>query len=109
MTLRTPQGRRADKIVSRPMVSEPQPLVAEIIATLRLRYKTLNRYYLYYEAAWTESWRHRFCYHTHETLIDAAKCAMPHGAGWYMLAVEGGRPRELTEAEDEVVNEFRFG
>jgi len=34
---------------------------------------------------------------------------MPHGAGWYVFAVENGRPRELTDAEDKVVNEFRFG
>jgi hypothetical protein len=34
---------------------------------------------------------------------------MPQGAGWYVFAVENGSPRELTDAEDEVVNEFRFG
>jgi hypothetical protein len=34
---------------------------------------------------------------------------MPHGAGWYVFAVEGGRPPELSDAEDKVVNEFRFG
>ncbi len=34
---------------------------------------------------------------------------MPNGAGWYVFAVENGRPRELNDAEDKVVNEFRFG
>ncbi len=78
----------------------------EIIASLRERFWFLNPHY---EAAWTDSWSHRRCLHAHGTLIDAAKCAMPHGAGWYVFAVENGRPRELTDAEDKVVNEFRFG
>jgi hypothetical protein len=30
------------------------------------------------------------------------------GAGWYVLAVEDGSPRQLKAAEDEIVNEFRF-
>jgi hypothetical protein len=80
--------------------------LTEIISTLRLRYWFLNSYY---EAAWTESWSHRRCLHKHPTLIEAAKCAMPHGAGWYVFAVDGNTPRELTDAEDKVVNEFRFG
>lgn len=80
-------------------------LVIEIMASLRRRFAALNRHY---EAAWTESWAHRRCEHTHETLIDAAKCAMPHGAGWYVFAVEYGCPRELTNGEDRIVNEFRF-
>jgi hypothetical protein len=78
----------------------------EIIASLRVRFRSLN---LHYEAAWTESWSHRRCMHAHRTLIEAAKCAMPQGAGWYVFAVECGMPRELTDAEDKVVNEFRFG
>jgi hypothetical protein len=28
---------------------------------------------------------------------------MPHGAGWYVVAVENGSPRELTTAEDKIV------
>jgi hypothetical protein len=88
------------------VLSEPHPLVTEIVTALRLRYKSLNPRY---EAAWTESWSHRRCLHEHATLTEAAKCATPHGAGWYVFAVEGDTPRELTDAEDEVVNEFRFG
>jgi hypothetical protein len=80
--------------------------LTEIISTLRLRYRSLNPYY---EAGWTESWSHRRSLHEHATLIEAAKCAMPHGAGWYVFAVNGNTPRELTDAEDKVVNEFRFG
>jgi hypothetical protein len=34
---------------------------------------------------------------------------MPYGAGWYVFAVNAGTPRQLTDAEDAVVNEFRFG
>jgi hypothetical protein len=81
-------------------------VVAQILADLRVRYAALNRHY---EAAWTESWTHRRCLHNHQSLIEAAKCAMPQGAGWYVFAVEIDEPRELTEAEDRIVNEFRFG
>jgi hypothetical protein len=81
-------------------------VVAQIVADLRVRYAALNRHY---EAAWTESWTHRRCLHNHQSLIDAAKCAMPQGAGWYVFAVEIDGPRELTVAEDRIVDEFRFG
>ena len=80
--------------------------VVNIISRLRLRYKHLN---LHYEAAWTESWSHRRCMHGHGDLIDAAKCAMPHGCGWYVIAVEREGPRQLTDAEEQTVNGFRFG
>jgi len=80
--------------------------LTEIISTLRLRYWFLNTFY---EAAWTESWVHRRCLHKHATLIEAAECAMPHGAGWYVFAVDGSLPRELTAEEDKLVDEFRFG
>jgi hypothetical protein len=84
----------------------PAILLAEIMAFLRRRFAALNRHY---EAAWTESWTHRRCEHAHANLIDAAKCGTPHGAGWYVFAVEYGSPRELTDAEDRMVNELRFG
>ena len=80
-------------------------LVVEIIGTLNLRFKNLN---LYYEAGWTDSFRHRRCLHEHRTLIEAAECGMPHGAGWYVLAVENGKSRQLLGDEEDVVNEFRF-
>jgi hypothetical protein len=41
--------------------------------------------------------------------MEAAKCAMPNGAGWYVFAVDARGPRQLTDAEDAIVNEFRFG
>lgn len=88
------------------MVQATEPLLTEIFASLRLRYAALNRHY---EAAWTDSWSHRRCEHAHNTLIDAAKCATPHGAGWYVFAVEYGAPRQLTEDEDRIVDRFRFG
>jgi len=88
------------------MSSGPNPLLTEILASLRVRFRLLN---VHYEAAWTDSWCHQRCGHAHQTLIDAANCAMPQGAGWYVVGVENGEPRELTAAEDKIVNEFRFG
>ena len=44
-----------------------------------------------------------------QTLIEAARCAMPRGPGWYVFAVESGTPRELNDGEEGVVNKFRFG
>lgn len=82
------------------------PLLVSIMSSLQSRYAYLNRHY---EAAWTESFCHCRCFHAHESLIEAAKCAKPHGAGWYVLAVDFETPRELTDAEDMAVNEFRFG
>lgn len=82
------------------------PLLTEILASLRVRFRLLN---VHYEAAWTNSWCHRRCGHAHQTLIEAAKCAMPQGAGWYVVGVDYGEPRELTAAENKIVNEFRFG
>jgi hypothetical protein len=64
---------------------------------------------IHFEAGWTDSWSHRRCMHEHETLIEAARCAMPYGAGWYVIAVENGKPRQLRNAEEEIVNRFRFG
>jgi hypothetical protein len=80
-------------------------LVVEIIGTLNLRFKKLN---LYYEAGWTDSFCHLRCWHEHPTLLEAAECGMPHGAGWYVLAVENGTPRQLWKPEEDVVNKFRF-
>jgi hypothetical protein len=44
----------------------------------------------------------------HRTLREASECGMPHGAGWYVFAVESGTPRELREDEEDAVNRFRF-
>ena len=86
--------------------SEPPKLVAEIFGALSLRFRTLN---LYYEAGWTDSFCHRRCMHEHPTLIEAAECGMPHGAGWYVFAVERGTPRQLQGDQEETVDRFRFG
>ena len=80
--------------------------VSQILPSLLVRYPGLNRHY---EAAWTDSWSHRRCFHEHQTLIDVAKCGMPQGAGWYVFAVECGIPRELTNEEEQTVNKWRFG
>ena len=63
---------------------------------------------LHFEAGWTDSWSHRRCFHEHESLLEAAECAVPHGCGWYVFAVENDRPRELRLEEDEIVHRFRF-
>ena len=81
-------------------------LLNDIMAGLRMRYASLNN--IHYEAAWTDSWCDCRCMHAHQTLSDAARCGLPRAAGWYVLAVEGGSLRELTTAEDTIVNEIRF-
>ncbi len=45
----------------------------------------------------------------HKTFMEAAKCGMARGAGWYVFAVEGDTPRQLNETEERIVDEFRFG
>jgi hypothetical protein len=61
----------------------------------------------HYEAAWSDSSCYCRCFHTHLTLIDAAKCGAPH-PGFYVIAIESGETRELTPDEDKVVDAFRF-
>jgi hypothetical protein len=63
---------------------------------------------IHYEAGWTDSWSHRRCLHKHQRLTEAAECAMPTGAGWYVFAVENGAPRQLLDAEEKTVNRYRF-
>ena len=83
----------------------PAKLVNDIMAGLRSRYAYLNDFH--YEAAWTDSWVYCRCFHAHKTLIEAAKCRMPQ-PGFYVLTVARGVQRELTTAEEKVVNDFRF-
>ena len=64
---------------------------------------------IYYEVGWNDSWSFRRCLHEHKTIVEAAKCGMPQVCGWYVFAVENSVPRQLTDAEDEIVNRFRFG
>ena len=75
----------------------------EILASLLARFWYIN---VYHEAAWTDSWCHRHCLHAHQNAHRRSK--MRH-AGWYVFAVESGRPRELNDEEEDVVNKFRFG
>lgn len=60
-----------------------------------------------YEGAWTDSWTHRRCRHQHRTLREAAECVIPEGPAWYVFAIENGKPRELTDAEERSLEEFR--
>jgi hypothetical protein len=80
-------------------------LLNDIMSGLRMRYASLNN--IHYEAAWTDSGCECRCMHAHQTLSDAARCGLPCAAGWYVLAVERGEPRQLTTAEDKVVNDLR--
>ena len=64
---------------------------------------------IHFEGCWTHSWQHHRCYHEHQTLVEAARCVMSTGAGWYVIAVEDGTPRQLRSSEEEIVNRFRFG
>jgi hypothetical protein len=82
------------------------PLVKQIMTGLRYRYASLNN--THYEAAWTDNQGDYRCRHKHQMLSDAARCGLPRPAGWYILAVERGEPRQLTAAENKIVNDFRF-
>jgi hypothetical protein len=82
------------------------PLVKQIMTGLRYRYASLNS--THYEAAWTDSQGGCRCMHKHKMLSDAARCGLPRPAGWYVLAVERGEPRQLTTAENKIVDDFRF-
>ena len=62
----------------------------------------------HFEAAWSDSSCYCRCFHTHPTLIQAAKCGSSH-PGFYVIAVELGETRELTPDEDKIVDAFRFG
>ena len=88
----------------RSLVPSPQ-FLNDIMSGLRMRYASLNN--IHYEAAWTDSWCDCRGMHAHQTLSDAARCGLPRAAGWYVLAVEHGEPRQLTAAEDNIVNDLR--
>ena len=73
-------------------------LLLQIMIELRYRYAKLNRHY---EAAFTDSFCTRRCYHPHQTVVDAAKCVTLNGAGWYVVLVECDTLLELTEPGSE--------
>jgi hypothetical protein len=66
-----------------------------------------SRVPVYYEAAWTDSWAYCQCFHSHQTIMDAARCG-PKQRGFYLVAVEAGVSRELTADEDKIVDAVRF-
>jgi hypothetical protein len=66
-------------------------LLLQIMIELRYRYANLNDHY---EAAFTDSFCTRRCWHAHQTLIEAEECASLSGAGWYVVPVEWGSPLE---------------
>ena len=47
--------------------------------------------------------------HIHPTIREAVQCGMEYRPYSYVFAVENGVPRQLTDAEDEIVNRLRFG
>jgi len=80
-------------------------LLVQIMAGLRRRYESLNRHY---EVWWSDKGCQYSCQHAHSRLRDAAQCGVPQRAGWYVVAIEYQTPRQLTKAEEQVVNDFRF-
>jgi len=62
----------------------------------------------HFEAAWSDSSCYCRCFHTHPTLIEAAKCGASH-PGFYVVAIESGETRALTPDENKIVDGFRFG
>ena len=84
----------------------PNPLLAQIMAGLRERFGSLNRHY---QVWFTDSGCECCCGHEHEDLTDAAVCAMVERAGSYVVCVEFGQARELTQQEAETVGRFRYG
>ena len=78
-------------------------LLLQIMIELRYRYAKLNRHY---EAAFTDSFCTRRCYHPHQTFVEASKCVTLNGAGWYVVLVERDTPLELSGAELSLVNEL---
>jgi hypothetical protein len=86
--------------------TEKTTISMAIMTTLRPPYRILN---IHYEAAWSDTGHDRHCMHEHQTLIEAAMCAMPNGPGWYVFAVDDYGPRQLSEKEDRILNELRFG
>ena len=55
---------------------------------------------LYYYAAWTDSGRLLGCPHQHQTVISAANCISE--AGGYVVAVDKGGLRALSDAEEKL-------
>ena len=58
---------------------------------------------LYYFSAWTDSACLLGCFHEHSTVISAAACSPC--AGSYVIAVENGVLRQLTDKEEA---DFQF-
>jgi hypothetical protein len=66
-----------------------------------------SRVPVHYEAAWTDSWAYCQCFHSRQTIMEAAKCGLTR-PGFYVVAVEAGVSRELTADEDKIVDTVRF-
>lgn len=62
---------------------------------------------LYYFAAWNDSHSLVGCEHRHETVVSAVACCATAGA--YVIAVEQGALRELTEQEEEQYQKAMYG
>ena len=88
----TPKVQRVDSSILHVSADE-NPLLMQIMSELRYRYAKLN---FRYEAAFTDSFCTRRCCHRHEAVVEAAKCAVLNGEGWYVVAVEYSNALELT-------------
>jgi hypothetical protein len=64
---------------------------------------------LYYFAAWTDSGCLLGCDHKHLTVVSAVVCAQSSSAGSYVVAVEEGELRELTNKEEREFQLAMYG
>jgi hypothetical protein len=62
---------------------------------------------VYYFAAWTDSHCLLGCFHEHSTVLSAAACIST--AGGYVVAVENGVLRALTDKEEDEFQEAMYG
>jgi hypothetical protein len=74
------------------------------MAGLQQAFVNLNRHY---EVWWGESGCRSCCQHRHYAIIEAVNCGMAQKAGWYVIAVEYGIPRQLTIEEDDVIGQLQ--
>ena len=64
---------------------------------------------LYYFCAWTDSGCLCGCDHSHMTIVSAVACSSSAMAGAYVVAVEKGEYRELSDKEEREFQELMYG
>lgn len=64
---------------------------------------------MFYSAAWTNFGWFSSCEHSHETIGDANSCPSIQCAGSYVVGVEDGVMRSLTDEEEAEFQLVRYG